>query len=141
VRTPTSFQPGRDLIVVEAYISGPRGTAPVQLALDTAASVTTLVPDILDEIGYGPHHGRRITTVTSAVGQERGYMLCLAGIEALGIREIEFSIHVFDLAGRFGIDGLLGLNFLEKLNYEIRSAEGQILAERIERPGTGDTSR
>jgi predicted aspartyl protease len=132
VRTPTRFTPGRDLIIVEAYISGPRGIAPVRLALDTAASVTTLVPDILDEVGYGPGHGERITTVTSAVGQERGYTLCLAGLEALGVREVDLAIHVFDLAGRFGIDGLLGLNFLEKLNYEIRSADGQILAERIE---------
>lgn len=28
-------------------------------------------------------------------------------------------------------DGLIGLNFLDKLNYEIRSGEGRILVERI----------
>lgn len=29
------------------------------------------------------------------------------------------------------IDGLLGLNFLHKLNYEVRSKQGLILAERV----------
>jgi hypothetical protein len=30
-----------------------------------------------------------------------------------------------------GIQGLLGLSFLRQFNYEIRSAEGRIRAERI----------
>jgi hypothetical protein len=32
----------------------------------------------------------------------------------------------------WGIHGLIGLCFLRQLNYEIRSREGRILAERIE---------
>jgi hypothetical protein len=39
-------------------------------------------------------------------------------------------IHVHDLPVGFGIDGLLGLSFLKRFNYEIRSAEGRILIER-----------
>jgi hypothetical protein len=35
----------------------------------------------------------------------------------------------------FGIDGLLGLSFLRHFNYEIRSAEGRISADRI--PSSG----
>ena len=31
----------------------------------------------------------------------------------------------------FEIQGLLGLNFLRRFNYEVRSEEGRILAERI----------
>ena len=40
-------------------------------------------------------------------------------------------MNVFDLAERYGFDGLLGLNFLSRFNYEIRSAEGRILVEAI----------
>ena len=38
---------------------------------------------------------------------------------------------VFELANRYGIEGLVGLNYLERFNYEIRSAEGRILVEKI----------
>jgi hypothetical protein len=37
---------------------------------------------------------------------------------------------VFDL-GHDDIDGLVGLNFLSSLNYEVRSAEHRILVERV----------
>jgi hypothetical protein len=37
---------------------------------------------------------------------------------------------VFDL-GHDDIDGLVGLNFLNQLNYEIRSAERRILVEPV----------
>jgi hypothetical protein len=40
-------------------------------------------------------------------------------------------VHGFDLASRFGIDGLIGLNFLERFNDEIHSAEGRIQVQRL----------
>jgi len=43
----------------------------------------------------------------------------------------DFRIHVHDLPETLGIQGLLGLSFLRRLNYEIRSAEGRIPAARI----------
>jgi hypothetical protein len=39
-------------------------------------------------------------------------------------------VHVFDL-GHDDIDGLVGLNFLNQLNYEIRSTERRILVEPV----------
>ena len=43
----------------------------------------------------------------------------------------EFTVNVFDLANGFGLDGLIGLSFLNQFNYEVRSAEGRILVEKI----------
>ena len=51
--------------------------------------------------------------------------------EALGFTRSAFPVNVFELANRYGIEGLIGLNFLERFNYEIRSAEGRILVEKI----------
>jgi predicted aspartyl protease len=127
----TSFDPSGDLIVVAATVSGPLGIAQVRLAVDTGSAATVLVPDVLDELGYSPRDGRGFTTVTTAVGQEQGYLLRVHAIEALGFTEYELPVHVFDLASRIGIDGLIGLNFLERFNYEIRSAEGRIHVQRI----------
>ncbi len=132
MRQETVFDPRSDLIIVAAFVSGPRGTTELRLALDTGSAATVIVPDALDALGYSPRDGQQITTVTSAIGQERGYILRLAGFEALGFQEADFPIHVFDLANRYGIEGVIGLNYLDKFNYEVRSAEGRILVERID---------
>jgi hypothetical protein len=41
-----------------------------------------------------------------------------------------FRVHVQELPEGWGIDGLIGLGFLRLLNYEVRSLEGRIRAER-----------
>lgn len=127
----TRFDPASDLIIVSARLWGPRGDKRVSLALDTAASETHLVPDVLDDLGYSPRQGEQVTVVRSAIGSEQGYLMRVARFSALGFTSSDFRIHVHDLPDGFGIDGLLGLSFLKQLNYEIRSNEGRILADRI----------
>lgn len=71
----TRFDPRDSLIIVHARIWGPLGHRGLKLAFDTAATQTHVVPEFLDEIGYGPQHGDRITSITSAIGEEPGYMM------------------------------------------------------------------
>jgi hypothetical protein len=52
--------------------------------------------------------------------------------ESLGFAFDDFLIHVHDLPAGFGIDGLLGLSFLKRFNYEIRSREGRILVTPVD---------
>lgn len=101
------------------------------LAFDTAASHTHILPEIIDELGYSPLDGTEITSVSSAIGKETGYMLRLQRFESLGFGFDQFSVHVHDLPTGIGLDGFLGLSFLKNFNYEIRSAEGRIVVERI----------
>lgn len=89
------------------------------------------MPDLLDEIGYSPRDGKAITSVYSAIGKEHGYMLRLSELVVFGVARFDFLVQVFDLADRYGIDGLVGSSFLCRLNYEVRSAEGRILVEQI----------
>ena len=112
-------------------IWGPRRHKGVTLALDTAATQTLVIPDVLDDIGYGPRDGDRVTSITSAIGEEPGYMMVTKRFSALGFASNDFRIHVHDLPETLAIQGLLGLSFLRQFNYEIRSTEGRILAERI----------
>ena len=86
---------------------------------------------MIDEIGYSARDGMAQTSVTTAIGQEHGYLLKVARLEALGVTVTAFPVNVFDLADRYEIEGLIGLNFLRKLNYEIRSEEGRILVEEL----------
>lgn len=100
-----------------------------QLVLDTGAAMTTIAPRVARALGYSARDRRRWSYVHSAIGQERGYVLRIARIEALGFAIDHFSVHVFDLG--HDIDGLLGLDFLDHFNYEVRSAEGRILLEPL----------
>lgn len=63
----------------------------------------------------------------TALGSEEGYFLQVAKFEVLGFEISSFVVNVFDLG--HDIDGLIGMNLLNRLNYEIRSAEKRILAE------------
>jgi len=124
------FDPADDLIIVKARLYGPRGYRPLSLAFDTAASETHIVPEVTDDLGYSPRQGEAITSVSSAIGKEPGYMLRVARFASLGFSFADFAVHVHDLPEGFGIDGLLGLSFLRHFNYEVRSQEGRILIDR-----------
>lgn len=131
MKVSTPFDPDADLIIVEAKLSGPRGSISIKMALDTAAVGTLVIPDVLDEIGYSARDGTRLTSVTSAVATEHGFLLKVAEIEALGFVIGSLPVNIFELPDGFGIAGLLGLNFLRHFNYEIRSTDCWIVAERI----------
>jgi len=92
--------------------------------------MTTISPELADLIGYSARDGIQRARVRTAVGSEEGFLLSVAEIEVLGVKISSLKVNVFDL-GYSDIDGLLGMNFLNKLNYEIRSAEKRILAEWI----------
>jgi predicted aspartyl protease len=128
----TRFEPDRELIFVPGWIWGLRAEhhRRLRLVLDTGAAETIVVPDVVDELGYSPRHGEQRTVMRSAVGREEGYMLRVARFACLGYREESFRVHVQDLPEGWGIEGLIGLSFLRQLNYEVRSREGRILAER-----------
>ena len=125
----TFFDAG-ELIVVQATIVGPRGTTTGRMLLDTGATMTTVSPEIVDLVGYSPRDGARRTRVHSAVGEEHGYELALTAFTALGFTVDDHVVNVFDLGHEDIADGLIGMNFLNQLNYEIRSVEGRILVER-----------
>jgi predicted aspartyl protease len=125
----TTFKLEHELIMLEGRAWGPRGDASVRLVLDTGSAMTLLVPATLDALGYSPRDGRAVTTVTSAIGKEQGYTLRLHQFEALGFSLAGLPIRVFDLADNYDIDGLVGLNFLQHFNCEIRFAERRLLVE------------
>jgi len=131
VKHETPFDPDAELIVVNATIRGPRGSTVARMPIDTGSAATVIVPDVLDEIGYSARDGTARTSVTTAVGKEHGFLLKVEEFATLGFTLSAFTVNVFELANRYGIEGLIGWNFLERFNYEIRSAEGRILVEKI----------
>jgi clan AA aspartic protease (TIGR02281 family) len=129
-RRETPFATHRDLIFVRGRIAGPRGTTTARFVLDTGAVYTTITPEVADELGYSVRDGLRRTRVHTAIGNEQGYVIAVAKLSVLGVSARSLPVHVFDL-GHDDIDGLVGLNFLSQLNYEVRSAERRILVEPV----------
>ena len=126
----TRFDRSRELIFVRGHVWGPHGPRmPLRLALDTAASHTIIVPEIIDELGYSPRQGVAVTSVRSAVGKEPGYLIHVARLACLGFQRTEFLVNVHDLPESSDLDGLIGLTFLKQFDYHVRSRQGRILVE------------
>lgn len=126
--TTTAFDPALDLILVQCLVAGPRKQAMVRLVVDTGATMTILRPEVMDDVGYSARDGYGRSTVSSASGEEHGYRLRVARFVALGFERPSFPVAIHDLP-HHDLDGLLGLNFLRRFNYEIRSREGRIRLE------------
>ena len=125
----STFDPRGEIPIVEGDVWGPHGRqATLRLVLDSGSALTIISPGILDDLGYGARDGERITRVQSAVGVERGYTIRVKKFRALGFAFPEFLINAFDLPEYGDIDGLLGWDFLQRFNFEVRPREGSIVA-------------
>ena len=129
-RLSTSFARKRELIIVDAEISGPVAATEARLVLDTGAAATTLVPEVIVRIGYTQRDSYKKARVHTAVGEEHGYWIHVAEFTLLGVTTPDFALAVFPL-GHQDVDGLVGMNFLRHFNLEIRPAERRILLELI----------
>jgi clan AA aspartic protease (TIGR02281 family) len=127
----TQFDARQDLIYIEGTIASATKQLEVRLVLDTGASQTLIVPDIIEKLGYSARDAETRTSITSAVGREHGYIVRVARFATLGFAMSNFAVNVFDLAERESIHGLVGMNFLRRFNYQVRSSEGRILVSNI----------
>jgi len=127
-RRETRFVIRSDLILVDAELEGLRGTTRASLVFDTGAVMTTLVPRVAAQIGDWRSATR--TTVRSATGQEHGYAIQVRNLRTLGFTIGPLQVNVFDLG--YGIDGLLGQNFLKWFDYEVRFRERRMIFELAE---------
>ena len=128
MRVETSFDLIGDLIGVDAVVVGPTGRAKVQLILDTGAVMTTVVPNVADSIGYSSALRVGWTVTRTAAAEERGYIV-RSEVSTLGFTAPDLRIVIADLG--YGIEGVLGMDFLRLFNLEIRPTERRILVEKI----------
>ncbi len=125
----TGLRREHGLIVVQARLWGRLGEGFIDLALETAASETLIKPEVLREFGYRKEDAVRVTTITSAIGVERGYLLRVDRLWALGFEVSDHVVHAHELPAQYDIDGLLGLRFLDRFDYTIRSRRNEIAVE------------
>ena len=119
------------IILVWGRMAGPLGSRKLRLALDTGAAMTLVLPEVLDRLGYSARDGDRITSIgTANATPEQGYRLRVRYFEVLGFGFRDFQIHSHDLPD-YGIEGLLGMDFLERFDFEVRISARQIRLEPL----------
>lgn len=129
MRFETSFELDGDLIVVGAIVVGRSARAEVQLVLDTGAVLTTLAPHVAQTIGYSAATSIRPTVMRTAAANEYGYLVRLVELSTLGVTVPAIHVNIADLG--YGIDGVLGMNFLLDYNVELRPRDRCIVIESI----------
>jgi len=121
------------IIIVWGRLDGPLGSRKVQLALDTGAAMTLVLPEILDDLGYSARDGDKITSISTAnQAPEQGYRLRVRHFEALGFGFHDFRIHAHELPD-YGVEGLLGMDFLGQFDFEVRISEQRICLKPVNR--------
>jgi predicted aspartyl protease len=106
----------KKLILIPVYLYGKHGRVKSRFVLDTGASYNIIDHSIADALGYSARDGVGFSTVSSAVGKERGYRLVIEGLEALGRRLDHTEVACHDLMGQ-GVEGLIGMAFLETFGW------------------------
>lgn len=130
LKMQSPFIRDRELMLVEAMLTGPRQVERRQFLLDTGASTTAITPEFADVLGYSVRDGIEPTRVKTVAGFVAGYRLHLQRMSVMGVAVERFPVHVLDLnSDRVG--GLVGMNFLKRFNFEVRSRELKILLEAL----------
>jgi predicted aspartyl protease len=120
------FDPRRGLIVTRAELTGPSGSAILQLALDTGATTTLVNVAMLVAIGYDPALNTDRVQVTTGSGVEFAPRIELQRLIALGQERHGLQVLGHTLPPSSGVDGLLGLDFFRGLRLTVDFRAGQL---------------
>lgn len=108
-----AFDPARGLIVVRAELHGPSAEVGLNLALDTGASQTMVNVLPLTLAGCLPGAATEHVEITTGSGVAYAPRLPVFRISTLGHEKTEFLVLAHTLPPSAGIDGLLGLDFMQ----------------------------
>lgn len=119
------FDSQQGLIIVQAELFGPAGSAVLRLALDTGATATLVNIAMLVAVGYDPALAADRVQVTTGSGVEYVPRVTASRLLALGQARTDFALLGHTLPPSAGVDGLLGLDFLrgQSLNIDFRSGQ------------------
>lgn len=104
------------LIIVPVKLWSPTHFIDAHFVVDTGASHTIVDYRLAESIGYSQKNSTAISRVSSAAGKEEGYHVQLEAIEALGKRIGSFEVACHRLYEQ-GVEGLLGMTFLEQFDF------------------------
>lgn len=117
------YDSSKDLIHIPGKIWGPLGEQNLRFAFDPGSYLTIVNTCLTDSLGYQASDGDRRVSTGSVIGKEWGYTLTVQKLSILGFEFDNYQIACFDLPEQYGIDGLIGLDMLEKFEVTLRHSE------------------
>lgn len=110
------------LIIIKAILYGMKEYPPreVRLGLDTASDRTIIIPPYIKAIGYSESDKTKDLEITTGSSTVKAYELKIYKTEIFNfsIRSHKVIVKDFPL-GLYFIDGLLGLDFFQKIKKEL----------------------
>jgi clan AA aspartic protease (TIGR02281 family) len=100
------------------------------MAIDTGARVTMITPALASELGINLAGLKPTVQIVGVVGSARAIEVTLARISLLGIPVENVKALCHPLPPRLGLDGILGLNFLQHFNLAINHDTLTVTVER-----------
>jgi len=123
---PFDLPTDEDVIIVNASIEG---KFKFRLALDTAATHTTIDSNVLYFSGYELKNSKGEQEIETSNGIIVVETYDIEHLECLGISKADFEVQVYDFLAH-GItsdyDGVIGLNFLREHKFCIDILKGEI---------------
>lgn len=121
------------LILVPVQVRHKRAVRRPTMALDTGARRTLITPELGRALGVEPESLERATRLVGLTGPTFAGALGLQTVSVLGIEVTDLQVVCHPLPVDFGIEGILGLDFLNRFRVVIDGpAEMVTISERSE---------
>ena len=117
-----------DYIIVPVSING---RAPVFLLLDTGASTVTLSRALADRMGINWRGGYKVTASMADGRTSTGYSILLKSVAVGDFRADNVRAVVLEEPPAKGVDGLLGMSYLQRFHLRIDPANKKFVLQKI----------
>ncbi len=115
---------GSPILLRRVQISGPTGVRETDMILDTGAVYTVIAWDVAKDIGYDPAVSARRMPIVTANGVIEAPLITVGAIDIAELRAESVDTICHDIPEIAGIEGLLGLSFLQRFRTLIDYAAG-----------------
>ena len=107
-----AFDPLDDFVRVDVLMEGPNGRTQLSMALDTAATITTMDANLFGFLGYDVTQAAHNAQLTTGSGIVVVPCLAVAKLSALGHDRVSFPVLAYTQPTHLRLDGVLGLDFM-----------------------------
>ena len=122
----------KEVVHLPGKLFGPIGVENIRLVFDTGAYRTIISTKLIDYLGYQATSQSKRVTTSSVVGKEYGYTTIVQKLTVLSFEFINAEVACFDLPPKYDIDGLLGLDLLEKFEVTLKHKERWVRFKALE---------
>ncbi|MBI5181541.1 MAG: clan AA aspartic protease [Nitrospirae bacterium] len=115
------------LLMLKSFIEGAEGKAYPKLLLDTGSAYTIISQEILENVGCSPATAVKRQRIITGSGYEIVPIVCLKRFHCFGKIIDNFQVLAHTLPFGTYVDGLLGMDFMNKFEVELKVHTGEIL--------------